>query len=290
MKPEIIVNCKCHVGECPIWHPIKKQLYWLDIFRGQVLCYNPKNNVTEVCYEGEPVNGITIQEDGSLLLLMQKGPVAKLRDRNAEYIINQVPDVPGCVFNDVLADPLGRVLRGTALPDMPTSERLCGLYCIDIDGSIKLIADDIGFSNGLAFSPGSNQLYCSDTFLHRIYIYEYNKQSGTLANRRVFVETHADEGTPDGITVDSEGFVWVALFGGGVVVRYTPQGIEERRIRFPARQITSLIFGGEDFTDLYVTSAIYGPNSIDKSESAGALFRVKLPIQGVPEFFSRIAL
>jgi D-xylonolactonase len=290
IKPEIIVNRKCHVGECPVWHPIKKQLYWVDIFKGQVLCYNPKNNITEVCYEGEQVNGITIQEDGSLLLLMQKGPVAKLKDNNIEYVINQVPEIPGSVFNDVLADPFGRVLRGTAFPQKSPNERLCRLYCIDTDSSIKLIADDIGFSNGLAFSPDANHLYCSDTFLHRIYIYEYNKRSGTLENRRIFVDTHTDEGAPDGITVDSEGFVWVVLFGSGDVVRYTPQGLEERRVKFPTRQITSLDFGGEELTDLYVTSAIYRPNGTDESDSAGALFRVKLPIKGIPEYFSRIGL
>lgn len=288
MKPEIVSNYRCHVGECPIWHPVKKQLYWVDIFRGQVICYHPKKNTTEVFYEGEPVNGITFQEDGSLLLLMQKGLVAKLIDGKIEYVIDQVSDVPGCVFNDVLADPLGRVLRGTACPTMPT-ERSCGLYCLDINRSVRLIADDIGFSNGLAFSPGANQLYCSDTFLRLIYIFEYNKQNGTLSNRRIFVETKADEGTPDGLTVDSEGCLWAVLFGSGDVVRYTPEGIEEKRIKFPAKQITSLNFGGEDLTDLYVTSAIYGPHGMDESDSAGALFRLKLPVKGSPGFFSRIA-
>ena len=182
MDPEIVVNCKCHVGECPIWHPVKRLLYWVDIFKGQVICYDPEKNIAEVCYEGEPVNGITIQEDGSLLLLMQRGPVVKLTDGKTEYIIDQVPDVPGCVFNDVLADPVGRVIRGTALPQMPADERLCGLYCIDVNGSVKYIADDIGFSNGLAFSPGAKQLYCSDTFLHYIYIFEYDARNGTLSN------------------------------------------------------------------------------------------------------------
>ena len=121
-------------------------------------------------------------------------------------------------------------------------------------------------------------------------MFEYNKQNATLSNRRIFIETGADEGTPDGITVDSEGYVWAALFGSGDIVRYTPEGIEERRIKFPVRQITSLIFGGEDFTDLYVTSAIYGPGGVDESDSAGALFRLKAPVKGSSEFFSRIGL
>jgi sugar lactone lactonase YvrE len=287
MKPEIIGNYRCHVGECPVWHPEKRRLYWVDIVKGQVICLNPESNTTEVCYEGEKVKGITLQEDGSLLLLMQKGPVARLIDGEVDYIIEQAPDTPGCVFNDVIADPSGRVIRGTACPEKPT-EKLCGLYCVDTDRSVKLIADDIGFSNGLAFSPGADRLYCSDTFLRLIYVFDYNQQNGTLSNRRIFVETKPDEGTPDGLTVDSEGCLWVVLFGSGDVVRYTPDGIEERRIKFPSGQITSLNFGGEDLTDLYVTSAIYGPYGIDKSESAGALFKLKLPVKGASEFFSCI--
>jgi D-xylono/L-arabinono-1,4-lactonase len=222
------------------------------------------------------------------MLFMQSGSIAKWKDGNVTHIIKQLPEVPGQHFNDVIADPAGRVFRGSVSPDMAEGKKVCNLYCIDVDGSIKLVGDDIGFSNGLAFSPDCKQLYLADTTMHQIYVYDYDITNGKLANRRTFKKINPDEGNPDGITVDSFGYVWVALFWGSCVVRYTPHGIEERRIHFPAKHITSITFGSNDLTEIYVTSAKDGPEGEDSSEAAGSLFNLPLGIRGVPEFFSRI--
>ena len=270
MKPEIITDYRCQIGEGPIWHPVEKQLYWVDILRGLVFRFNPGTDEHEICYEGEPMAGITVQEDGSLLFFMQRGAVANWRDGRLEYIIYQIPEARGSRFNDLIADPMGRVLWGSVPSDMNTSERLCGLYRIDTDCSVTQVAEDIAVSNGLGFAPGGKQLYYTDTNRHRIYLFDYDQETGTLTNRRIFVELQPDEGDPDGMTVDAEGYVWTALWGSRAVVRYTPQGVEERRIQFPARKIASVTFGGEDFTDLYVTSAIAGPKGTEESEAAGA--------------------
>jgi D-xylonolactonase len=269
---------------------MEKRLYWVDIPQGRLYRFDPVTKEQEICYEGEPVSGVTVQEDGSLLLFMQRGAIANLRKGNLKFIINRMSDTHVYGFNDMIADPMGRVFWGSLPANEYVKERYCGLYRIDTDGSITLVAEDIGLSNGLGFAPGCNKIYYTDTILRRIYQFDYDKKTGSLTNRRVFVEIQADDGDPDGMTVDAGGYVWTALWGSHAVVRYTPQGIEERRIRFPAKKISSVCFGGENFRDLYVTSAIAGPRGHDESDTAGALFRISLDIQGVPEFFSRISL
>ena len=234
------------------------------------------------------MHGLTVQEDGSLLFFIQRGAVAHWKDGRIKFIIDQIPDKRGFGFNDVIADPLGRVFWGSIPSDLFSKERICGLYCIDTDGSTRLVADDIGVSNGLGFSPDGQHLYFTDTMMSRIYVFNYDQKSGNLTNRRQFVEFNKEDGDPDGMTVDSEGHVWTALWGSSAVIRFTPQGVEERRITLPAKKVSSVSFGGEDYKDMYVTSAIVGPGGEDDSESAGALFRVETSIQGVPEFFSRI--
>ena len=288
MKPEIITDYRCQIGEGPLWHPMEKRIYWVDIPQGKVLRFNPETGKHEICYEGEHVHGLTVQEDGSLLFFIQRGAVAQWNKGRIKFIIDQIPDKRGFGFNDVIADPLGRVFWGSIPSDLFSEERVCGLYCIDTDGSTKLVADDIGVSNGLGFSPDGQYLYFTDTMMGRIYVYNYDQKSGNLTNRRLLAEFKKEDGDPDGMTVDAEGHIWTALWGSSAVVRLTPQGAEERRIALPARKVSSVSFGGEDYKDMYVTSAIAGPGGEDDSEAAGALFRVETSIQGVPEFFSRI--
>lgn len=228
---------------------------------------------------------MTLQADGALLLFMAKGAVAIWRDGKLEYIIDEIFEERESRFNDVIADPIGRVFCGT----LPTKERLGRLYRLDTDGSITPVLEDIAISNGMGFTPDCKQMYHTDSHLRRIYLFDYDQNSGTLTNKRLFVETPADQGVPDGMTVDAEGYVWSARWNGGVLVRFTPQGVEERRIGFPAKKVSCVTFGGEGLTDIYVTTA-GGHNKSEEGSGAGALFRLRLGIRGVPEFFSRIGL
>jgi sugar lactone lactonase YvrE len=151
------------------------------------------------------------------------------------------------------------------------------------------VLEEIGTSNGMGFTPDRRQMYFTDTREREIYRFDYERATGEISNRRVFVRVPPGEGGPDGMTVDAEGYVWSARWGGGCLVRYSPDGEEERRITFPARKVSSLIFGGPDYTDIYVTTA-GGQNKEEEGEGAGALFHINLGIRGLPEFRSRIAL
>jgi D-xylonolactonase len=231
------------------------------------------------------VGGFTIQTDGALLLFMARGAVAVLRDGALDYVIDELPQERDGRFNDVAADPAGRVFCGT----MPVDGRLGTLYRLDLDGSITPVVDGVDISNGIGFTPDERKMYYTESAARRIYLYDYDRGSGAISNRSVFLETPDDGTIPDGMTVDAEGYVWSARWNGSSLYRYSPDGTEERRVRFPAKKVSSAVFGGEDLTDIYVTTA-GGQNKAEEGAGAGALFRLSPGIRGKPEFLSRIGL
>lgn len=288
MKPEIIADYACITGEGPLWHPLEQRLYWLDIPQGRIFRYDPATDHHEICHQDdEAIGGFTVQADGALLLFMARGAVRRWRDRVLETVIAEIPQERGNRFNDVIADPEGRVFCGTMPTTMPTEERLGRLYRLDPNGALTQVLDAVDISNGMGFSPDLRHLYYTESRKRTITRFDYDRATGALSNRRAFVEVPPGEGVPDGLTVDVEGHVWSARWGGGCLVRYTPEGDEERRITFPAKQVSSVTFGGPDFTDIYVTTA-GGDHKAENGPGAGALFHLNLGIQGRAEFFSRI--
>ena len=285
MEPRLIADYGCVCGEGPMWHPDEKCLYWLDIPRGRLFRYDPDAGQHEMCFETDEIGGFTIQTDGSLLLFMVRCAIKAWHDGQWTTLIEDVPEERGTRFNDVIADPAGRVFCGT----MSSPDRPGRLYRLDLDGTLTQVAADLGTPNGLGFTPDRKAMYFTDSRAHTIYVYDYDDATGALSNRRTFIKTPDDEGVPDGMTVDAEGCVWTAKWNGSCLVRYRPDATEERRIAFPAKRVSCVTFGGDDYTDLYITTA-GGDNKPEEGPGAGALFHMNLGIQGVPEFRSRIAL
>ena len=287
MNSELIANYHCQTGEGPLYHLDEKKVYWVDIPPGRLFCYDPATGKHKQCFDlnGEAVGGFTIQADGSLLLFMAKGAVKIWRNGIFKTVINNIPDELESRFNDVIADPAGRVFCGT----MPSPNRPGKLYRLDLDGAITPILDGIGCSNGMGFTPDLKRMYYTDSRAHTIYLFDYDLKTGHLSNQRVFLKTPENEGIPDGMTVDAEGFIWTAKWDGYMLVRYDQKGIEERRITFPTKKVSCITFGGDDYTDMYITTA-GGNNTVENGENAGALYRMNIGIKGVPEFRSRIGL
>lgn len=288
IEPELIADYNCKTGEGPLWHPDEKRLYWVDIPNGRLFRYDPATGQHEMCHEGRPIGGFTLQADGALLLFRDKGAVQLWRDGALETVIDEIPAERGTRFNDVIADPAGRVFCGT----MPTPERAGRLYRLDVDGTLTEVVDGVGVSNGLGFTPDRRGMYYTDTTQHVIYLYDYDAATGALSNRRDFVRVPQveGEGHPDGMTVDAEGYVWGARWDGSCLVRYTPAGVEVQRAFFPAKKVSCVSFGGDDYGDMYVTTANRQGKALE-GPGAGALFRLRLPgVKGVPEFRSRIGL
>ncbi len=285
MQPEMIADYACVTGEGPLWHPDQRCVYWVDIPPGKLYRYDPATGQHGQVYEEAPLGGYTIQADGSLLLFLGKGEVRSWNDGEVRTIIPELEGELDSRFNDVIADPRGRVFCGT----MSSESHKGRLYRLDPDGSIRVVLEGIGTSNGLGFTPDRKQMYYTDSPALDIYLFDYDEETGEISNQRVFVHSDERDGVPDGMTVDAEGYVWSAHWGGSCVIRYAPEGVEDRRILFPAQQVSCVTFGGEDYADMYVTTA-GGHRKDELGAGAGALYRLRLGIRGVPEFRSRIGL
>lgn len=284
---ELLANYACRVGENPLWHPFERRLYWLDIPQGTIFCYEPKSGTHEVFYRGEVTGGFTIQMDGSLLLFSLQGAIRNLHTGETTTFIESIPGEENNRFNDVIADPKGRVLCGT-MPFGPKS--ITGsLYRLDLDGSHTKLLDHVGISNGMGFSVDLKTLYYTDSAKRTIYQFDYDISTGDISNQRTFAVLPDEYGLPDGLTVDAEGFIWSANWDGWQILRYDPQGQIERSISLPVKKVSCLTFGGDDYSDIYVTTA-GGDNPTENGESAGALYRLRLGFKGKPEFLSRIRL
>jgi len=286
-EPELIADYQCVVGEGPLWHPNEKRVYWTDIATGRMFRYDPATGQHEQCYEGASVGGFTVQADGALLLFMGGGAIKFWREGELTTLVEEIPAEREATFNDVIADPAGRVFCGT----VPREEgNATGrLYRLDTDGTLTQLLDGVLCSNGMGFTPDRKRMYYTDSLKQEIYLFDYDQATGSLSNRRLFVRVGEEGALPDGMAVDAEGYVWSAFWDGGCLVRYAPDGTEVLRIPFPARKVSSVTFGGEDYTDMYVTTA-GGDQKETDGPGAGALFRLRQGVQGVPEFASRIRL
>ena len=291
MKVEVVCQYHCDTGEGPLWDPRERVLRWVDIPAGRLFRYDPATGEHGIVHEGRPIGGFTMQADGSLLLFRDKGRVETLRDGRIErVIIDELPAEAHSRWNDQAADPEGRVFCGT-MPshDPQTGQRALGrFYRLDLDGSLHVIAENIGCSNGIGWSPDLSRMYYIDTPTRQISVYDYDRATGEVANRRVFVQVEG-AGSPDGMTVDAQGGVWCAEWGGSCVKHYDPAGKLIEKIDIPTRNVTSVMFGGNDLGDLYITTAIGGDKNADP-RFAGALYRCRPGVTGKPETLSRIML
>ena len=280
ITPRTAIDVRCEVGENPLWHVPDACLYWTDIPAGRV--YRSVGTAAAPVFEGAVVGGFTIQADGALLLFMAAGRIARCREGVLATIVESIPAERDSRFNDVIADPRGRVFCGT----MATTERPGRLYQLDLNGELRVMLEGIACSNGLAFSSDHRHLYYTDWYAHVIHRLDYDEESGDLGPPEAFIRTAEADGFPDGLTRDADGCLWSARWGGGCVIRYDPDGREMARLALPVRHVTSVTFGGADLTDLYVTTA--ADSAAAAHEPAGAVFTANPGVRGVPEFPSRV--
>lgn len=294
---EVIADYKDLCGECPVWDPSTGTLYWTDCVGRRFYRYVPQTGRHEIVKQDLEINGFRLNEGGGFVISNTSGIWLWDGANDARLIADHVGE-DKCQMNDCTADPEGRLLAGSNFYDAGGKYPLGKLMRVDVSGRVTILDDGIHLANGLAFSLDCRTLYFTDSVARRIYAYDYNPRTGDARNRRVLVQVPGDEGVPDGLTVDTEGFLWSAQWYGSCVVRYDPDGKAERRIATPAKQTSCVTFGGPDFTDLYITSAArsepmpvmppgYDPNS---GFFGGPLYRVPAGVQGRPECKTRIVL
>jgi D-xylonolactonase len=162
------------------------------------------------------------------------------------------------------------------------------LYRLDTDGSLHVVLEGVTVSNGMGFTSDRRHMYYTDSGPRQIYLFDYDEATGALSNQRIWLQVPEGEGVPDGMTVDAQDSIWSARWDGGALYRYTPEGIEQQRIPFPARKVSSAVFGGPELSDLYITTALSGGDRSAEGAGAGGLFRLRPGVRGLPEFFSRV--
>lgn len=284
-ESNLLVDEPCETGEGPLWHEDEGALYWLDIPTGRLFRYDPSSESNEIVYQHDgQIGGFTIQEDGSLLLFCDAGTILHWRDGDLTTVIDEIPRERDTRFNDVIADPAGRVVCGT----MPGDDHHAALYRLDTDGSLTLVFDDIGLSNGMGFRRDASTMFHTDTDFRAIYRLDYEQGSGELKNRTPIVRTPEDNGAPDGMSVDVTDTIWSARYGGHGIFRYTDRGELTGMVRMPVKMVTSITFGGEAYRTAFVTTAGGYDRGEENGELAGSLFSIDLGVQGKPPFRSRI--
>jgi len=282
MVAELVANLACEIGEGPVWHPDRERLFWVDIPNGILYSYDPSADAYETVLNDTIVSGATIQSDGSLLLFGTGGVVYRWDGAEPTPIVT-LDSATDTRFNDVIADPKGRVFCGT----MPTDDRLGALYRLDRDGTFTQVVDEVNIPNGMAFSSDRETFYFTVSDENAIYEYDYNIETGTITNCSKFVDTSDETGVPDGLTIDEGGDLWSARWGGSAIIRYSPAGVERERVEIPVEKVSCAAFGGPSSKNLYITTA-GGNEHMGRDELAGSLFRYVPNCAGATKFYSEV--
>lgn len=277
-----LINLHCELGENPLWNSERGCLLWSDITGGKLHEHHPASNTHRVLYQGPPVGGFTHQANGDLLLF-RSDDVAVLKPDGRTEIVRTFKDTGMERFNDVIADPGGRVLAGTIGTDTESG----GLYRLELDGSVAEVFRGTGVSNGMGFSPDQRTFYWTCSTRRRIYAFDYEEETGGLTHERILYQATEEEGIPDGMTVDLEGHIWSTRWDGFALKHHATNGRVLETFNFPVAKISSVCFGGPEFDQLFLTSAggLAAQDTLD-----GAVFQLSLEHRGRPEFRSRIGI
>jgi len=282
---EHLLEIQNEAGESPHWDAAEEALYWADIVDPHLYRYYPATGKLDTVKTNIPVTGLGLRESGGLVLASKIG--LYLLDsslKEAKFIKDPEAEKPNVRFNDGLVDRNGCYWAGTLNEvDFTVSEG--SLYRLDPDGVVHMMDTNLMGTNGIGWSPDNKIMYLADTFGQVIYAYDFDSEAGGINNRRVFAEIPPEAGMPDGITVDSEGFIWNGHWGGWRLTRYDPEGKIEREVKLPVQNVTSCIFGGKNLDELYITTAWFLMSEEQRADQpyAGDLFRIRPGVKGLPD-------
>lgn len=275
MDVELVVDAHAEVGEGPMWDPVTQCLFWVDIPHGLIHRFSPTTGADTTIELGRPVSVVVRRECGGFVLGVPEGFAALSEDGEVTLLAEVEADLPANRMNDGKCDRRGRFWAGTMSTQFVP--RAGALYRLDADLSVHRMVADVTTSNGIAWSLDDRLMYYIDTRAYRLDVFDFDVDSGAISNRRPLVDFAGEAGRPDGMTIDAEGHLWVALYGGSAVRRFAPDGSLDREIGLPVRQVTSCAFGGPDLADLYVTTAAQElPFDAPVTDPhAGGLFRIR---------------
>jgi sugar lactone lactonase YvrE len=278
---ELIVDAHAALGEGPVWDDRAGRLYWIDLLGGIIHRTDPATGADETIAIGMAVGCLALRAGGGLVLGVADGfATVASSGIDFELILPVLASDAGTRMNDGKPDPAGRLWAGWMSWD--ATHGAGGLFRLDPDLSLTRVLDGLTIPNGLDWSSDGRTMYYIDSPTGRVDRFEFDMGTGTMSAARPFVTIPSDHGLPDGMTIDAEGHLWVALFDGWGVHRYAPDGTLEDRIEVPAQQVTSVAFGGSDLDELYITTGQEDFPAAGKPDQphAGGLFRCRPGVSG----------
>jgi sugar lactone lactonase YvrE len=275
MRAEQVTDPVAYHGEGPVWSERWGGLRWVDMLAGDVLSLRMDGSV-ERRHVGTVAAALRPRRRGGAVIGVERGFALEEPDGTLTTL-DEIWTDSGIRMNEGGCDPDGRFYCGSMAYDKTPGA--AALYRLDPDGSTRVVVEHVTISNGLEWSPDGSLAYYNDTDTYRVDVFDYHRVSG-LANRRPFVRLGSDEGRPDGLTVDAEGGVWVALNHSGTVRRYTPDGHADAVVEVQPRQVTACAFGGNSLDELFMTTSRENlPRGDDPL--AGSVFRAEVGVRGL---------
>lgn len=281
---ELVLDAHARIGEGPVWDEREGLLVWVDIERGELHRLDPGSGTDERYTVDGELGAAVPRAGGGYVLAREDGYYSFTPGGVPELLAAIEAEDPATRINDARCDAAGRIWGGTLERELSPGRG--AFYCVEIDGTVRRVLGGVTVSNGLDWSPDGLTLYYVDSHAYAVRAFDFDVETGAIANERRLVEfPHQPWVFPDGMTVDEEGFLWVAVFGAAAVHRYAPDGSLDRIVEIPARLVTSCGFGGPDLRDLYITSAthVLEPGETERQPYAGGLFRHRPGARGRPQ-------
>lgn len=275
-KLEVVTNHKCILGEGPLWNNDTQNILWLDIADKKIHQYNIYNHLHTFFNVGEMIGCIVLREKGGLVAALKNGFAFIDVEKNiVQHIINPEHNNSNR-FNDGKCDAAGRFWAGTMA--LSEEENRGSLYVMETDLSVKKELENVSISNGIAWSSDNKTMYYINTPTNYVFAFDYSIENGTISNQRVAIDLTHEHGYADGMTIDEEGMLWIAFFGGWRVARYNPvTGNLLLQVELPVANVSCCTFGGPQLNDLYITTASKDMVKEDLMQQplAGSLFVIK---------------
>lgn len=282
---ELVIDAKMQLGEGPCWDWRNNMLYYVDIEGKKIHMYNPSIGKQKVIQLKHQVSAIvpSVKQDTRFMITLENGfHLINIEKKELRYIADPEKEIVDNRFNDGKCDAYGRFWCGTM--SKGNKKKHAALYCLDTKGNPMKKVEDLTISNGIAWSCNNDYLYLIDTPSQKVTRYEYDLETAQLGRAKTIIDFSEELGSPDGMTIDREGMLWIAHFGGGRVSRWNPNNGEKlSEILVPAPNVTSCTFGGRYLDELYITTARSGlsEDQLEKYPKSGGLFKVKTKVQGL---------
>ena len=277
------------LGETPFWDEATQTLFWCDIVGKDVQRLDPSSGQIQAWKTPQYVSGVIPTEDGHAMVMLVDGVYQLDLAGGATTVFTQPDTDPRNRSNEVRTDSHGRIWLGTMFnnigpngEDVPVGADNGSVFCITPDGFAKRMLGGINITNTFCWSPDGSRFYTNDTKKRVIWSFAYDPDGPTLHDRQVFAEGDVAPGNPDGSSMDEEGCLWSARWGGSQFTRFTPAGKVDRVIELPAKQPSSCAFGGADRKTLYMTTARQGQDNLAPDALDGSLFVAQLDVAGLP--------